>query len=55
MRPFVPMKNLEWYENFIKEKIIEIRKLNRKESISSNESTSRYELNVIILNFQKLT
>lgn len=42
MRPFVPNKNLEWYENFVEESINEVDVLKRPDSVSSNESSSRY-------------
>jgi hypothetical protein len=42
MRPFVPNKNLEWYENFVEESINEVDILKRPDSVSSNESSSRY-------------
>lgn len=40
MRPFVPNKNLEWYENFVEESINEVDNLKRPDSVSSNESSS---------------
>jgi hypothetical protein len=39
MRPFVPIKNLDWYENLVKETIA--GNVQRSESASSNESSSR--------------
>lgn len=43
MRPFVPNKNLEWYESFVDESINE-EELKRPDSVSSNESSSRLQI-----------